>query len=105
MRRLRPEPRILTVEEVRNLEPGTSVWHECWFEVLGDKTQEYWLLLDGGKAATELMMCVLTPDGTLHDKGGFTYLLEITITSTDDYKQRYWLGEPTREQRIQAKWE
>ena len=85
--------RLLSIDEVRALQPGDSFWMEWWI-VTNEK----------GDTETEVDMYVITPDGIAHEEGSYQYLDRFEFMQQPDYKTRAWSAEPTDAQREATAW-
>ena len=92
---LEPEPRILTLEEVHNLEAGDSVWLESRYIMEPD-----------GRISLYIEQGVVIPCGEIHFDGWWDKLERMTdYSEAPDMQARYWSAEPTDEQRKAVAWE
>ena len=90
---LKPAPQVMTIEEVRELKSGDSVWNE-------------WQYLKNGKVVeSKLCQCVVTPDGMLHDNWGKIRVKDVKLDHTSGVRERYWSLKPTEEQRKEVEWQ
>ena len=89
-----PAPKVLTVEELRQLPAQTIVWIDYW---------------DGEEKKLGTMMAGMKCyDGTLVDEDASVYSdfeQEMTPDRFDGSCWRFWLGKPTDEQRKAVPWQ
>lgn len=87
-------PRVLTVEELRQLPAQTIVWIDYW---------------DGEEKKLGTMMAGMKCyDGTLVDEEASVYNdfeKDMTPDRFDGSRWRFWLGKPTEEQRKAVPWQ
>lgn len=84
------EPRVLTIEEMKRIEPGTVYWGE------GHHVRNLWPMAFTDEAIKDL------DSGLLKDSYGRVY--ELSLYNFGAMGWRLWTARPTEEQREAVKW-
>lgn len=86
-------PRLLGVEEVKELEPGSTFWLETWC-----------IPEPGVDPVSSLEMAVVVPDKSIHLYSTWMFHGDFTLHNDANYKERAWSVKPTEEQRAAEPW-
>lgn len=85
------EAHVMTIDEIHNMDVADT----CYIE---------WLIDDKEGIRGGLEIGVVDTELDLHSSGSYDYVRHVKPVWTDEFKERYWSSEPTKEQMKSTPW-